>query len=91
MSAVHDGERADASAGGRPVYRIAFVNTHPIRCFAPLHACPTKHRGPRATGLYLSDFSLKDRFDPGFRRAVTRDADLPDGCGARCMAGEKAA
>lgn len=90
MSAVYDRERADASAG-RPVYRIAFVNTHPIRYFAPLYACLTKHCGLRATGLYLSGSPLKDGFDPSFCRAVTWDVGLPDGCGARFVVGEKAA
>lgn len=73
-----------------PVYRIAFVNTHPIQYFAPLYAYLTKHCGLHATALYLSDFSLKDGFDSGFCRAVTWDVDLLDGYEARFMGGEKA-
>lgn len=73
-----------------PVYRIAFVNTHPIQYFAPFYAYLTKHCGLRATALYLSDFSLKDGFDPGFCRALTWDVDLLDGYEARFMGGKKA-
>ena len=73
-----------------PVYRIAFVNTHPIQYFAPFYAYLTKHCGLRATALYLSDFSLKDGFDPGFGRALTWDVDLLDGYEARFMGGKKA-
>ena len=89
MSAVYDREHADASID-LPVYRIAFVNTHPIQYFAPLYAYLTKHCGLHTTGLYLSDFSLKDGFDPGFRRTVTWDVDLLDGYEAKFMGGEKA-
>ena len=89
MSAVYDRERAGASAG-RPVYRIAFVNTHPIQYFAPLYAYLTRYCGLRATALYLSDFSLKGGFDSGFAARVTWDVDLLDGYEARFMGGEKA-
>ena len=74
----------------KPIYRIAFVNTHPIQYFAPLYAYLTRYCGLRVTALYLSDFSLKGGFDPGFCRAVSWDVDLLDGYEARFMGGEKA-
>lgn len=74
----------------RPIYRIAFVNTHPIQYFAPLYAYLTRHCGLETTALYLSDFSLTGGADPGFRRAVTWNVDLLDGYEARFMGGEKA-
>jgi glycosyltransferase involved in cell wall biosynthesis len=57
------------------VYRVAFVNTHPIQYFAPLYAYLTKH-GLEVTALYLSDFSIRGGHDPGFGQAVKWDIDL---------------
>ncbi|MEM9250436.1 MAG: glycosyltransferase family 4 protein [Pseudomonadota bacterium] len=74
-----------------PVYRIAFVNTHPIQYFAPLYAYLSAQCGLQTTALYLSDFSLKGGADPGFRRAVTWDVDLLQGYDARFVGGSKAA
>jgi glycosyltransferase involved in cell wall biosynthesis len=79
-----------AEKDSRPIYRIAFVNTHPIQYFAPLYAYLTRHCRLETTALYLSDFSLKGGADPGFRRAVTWDVDLLDGYEAKFMGGEKA-
>lgn len=73
-----------------PVYRIAFVNTHPIQYFAPLYAYLTRNCGLHTTALYLSDFSLKGGRDPGFGRAITWDVDLLDGYEARFIGGDKA-
>jgi glycosyltransferase involved in cell wall biosynthesis len=56
-------------------YRVAFLNTHPIQYFAPLYAYLNRN-GFDITGLYLSDFSIRDGHDPGFRQAVKWDIDL---------------
>src|SRR5262245_25540769 len=67
------------------VYRVAFVNTHPIQYFAPLYAYLTRNCGLDVTALYLSDFSLRGGHDRGFGRAVTWDIDLLSGYSAQFL------
>src|SRR3954471_24260218 len=59
--------------------RIAVVNSHPIQYFAPLYAYLNRDPALEVTALYCSDFSLRDRIDPGFERPVTWDIDLLQG------------
>lgn len=73
-----------------PVYRVAFVNTHPIQYSAPLYAYLTRNCGVETTALYLSDTSLRGGDDPGFGQPVKWDLDLLSGYEAKFMGGEKA-
>ena len=75
---------------GLPLYRIAFVNTHPIQYFAPLYSYLTKYCSLDTTALYLSDFSLRGGADPGFHRSITWNIDLVSGYKPHFVGAEKA-
>ncbi|WP_082688848.1 glycosyltransferase family 4 protein [Ruegeria marisrubri] len=62
-----------------PIYRIAFVNTHPIQYFAPLYRYLQAEGGFDVTCLYFSDFSLRGAIDHGFGCEVKWDIDLLSG------------
>ncbi len=65
----------DDPAAERNVFRVAFVNTHPIQYFAPMYEYLTRS-GLEVTALYLSDFSIRGGHDRGFDRAIKWDIDL---------------
>jgi glycosyltransferase involved in cell wall biosynthesis len=65
----------DESVAERNVFRVAFINTHPIQYFAPMYNYLTRS-GLEVTALYLSDFSIRGGHDRGFDRAITWDIDL---------------
>lgn len=73
--AAHHSPAPAAAPGG---LRIAVVNSHPIQYFAPFYAYMTRS-GIDVTGIYLSDFSLKGGYDPGFKSQITWDIDLLSG------------
>jgi len=67
--------------------RVAFVNTHPIRYFAPLYAYLNRTGVFAITALYLSDFSVRGSLDAAFGQPVKWDVDLLSGYDVRFVAG----
>jgi hypothetical protein len=58
-----------------PVCRSALINTHPIQYFAPFYANLTRKSRIEKSGLYLSDYSMKEE-EPGFGHANMRNVDI---------------
>ena len=69
------------------MFRVAFVNTHPIQYFAPLYAYLNQTGEFAITALYLSDFSVRGSLDHAFGQTLKWDIDLLFGYDARFIKG----
>jgi glycosyltransferase involved in cell wall biosynthesis len=69
---------ADAAVD-EPIYRVAYLVTHPIQYQAPLLRLIANQPDIDLTVFFASDISLRSFSDPGFGRSVEWDISLIDG------------